>query len=27
VYITHVRVLNNSNAAVAVNADDFKWYY
>jgi hypothetical protein len=27
VYITHVRVLNNSDAAVAVNADDFKWYY
>jgi len=27
VYMTHVRVLNNSNAAVAVNADDFKWYY
>lgn len=27
VYITHVRVLNNSDAAVVVNADDFKWYY
>ena len=27
VYITHVRVLNNSNGAVAVNADNLKWYY
>jgi hypothetical protein len=26
-YITHVRVLNNSDEAVTVNADDFKWYY
>jgi hypothetical protein len=25
--ISHVRVLNNSNGAVAVNADDFRWYY
>jgi hypothetical protein len=27
VYITHVRILNNSDAAISVNADDFKWYY
>ncbi|MBC7892396.1 MAG: hypothetical protein H7Y12_09300, partial [Sphingobacteriaceae bacterium] len=27
VAITHVRVLNNSDEAVRVVADDFKWYY
>jgi hypothetical protein len=25
--ISHVRVLNNSNGAVTVSADDFRWYY
>lgn len=27
VYITHTRVLNNSDEAISVKVDDFKWYY
>jgi hypothetical protein len=27
VLITHVRILNNSDEAISVNADDFKWYF